>query len=329
MNNRATYLESRLTLRLIFAAIAIAGVSYATIAPAVESNAPAMPSGLVFTDQPLFPAWLGALTGSVDIEIASLDMGGNQYRSVRVPVRLGSLGITVSGGTAGFANGDLTFSLVQDAKQTSINIRGKEIDAGAVAGLASTAVTAPFEFEIMVVGSGRSLHEIAASANGTITVDVQSGRIADVDLRRAGQDLFSLMLSGLNPFRGRDRITALDCAKAHLDIVDGVVNAERLFGMQTTAIDIVCGGILNFESEHVDIKCHPEQGMDWRSERSSLVESLHINGTFLQPKLGVNKVGILRQGASLGAGISKLKLPRLRGVEDQSAEPRPCGISLR
>ena len=266
---------------------------------------------------------------SCDIDIASLNIDGNEFRSVSLPLRVDGEAITVIGGAAGVANGDLTFNLVQDRKQTSIAISGRNIDAGDVAALTSTAVSAPVDFDIKIVGTGWSPREIAATANGMVTVEVRSGTIADADLQRAGQDLFSLMITSLNPFRKRDLPTRLNCAKAHFDIVDGVVDAERLFGMQTVAIDIVCGGTLNFRSELVDMTCRPEQSEGLDTDRSSLVESLHISGSFLQPALGVNKVGILRQGASLGAGITHLKLPSFPGVKGSSEEPRPCKISLR
>ena len=328
MSNRPSRFEIQLASNLTIAALVFVGFATSSIASAAESKgSPAQPS-LIFGDRPLFPHWIRALAGSIDVEIADLDLGGDQFRSIRLPLRMDGQTITVTGATAAFANGSLTLDLSQDQKQTSVAVSGRNIAAGGVAALAGAAVSAPIDFDVNVVGVGWSPRELAATADGTVTVDVRSGMIAYVKLQRAGQDLFSLMIAGLNPFRKRETPTELICAKAHLDIVDGVVNAERLFGMQTGVIDIACGGTLNFRSERVSLACRPKQGAGLQSERSSLLEALKISGSFVQPELDVDKVGILRQGASLGAGITRLGLPILPGARRRSAGGRPCEIVL-
>ena len=169
------------------------------IATELETDGDSRPS--VFSDRPLLPVWLGMISGVVDVDVERLVLNGDEFRELRLPISVADQNITISGGEARFAGGTLTIDIAQHGKQTAIAVSGKNIDAEQVSALKNAAISAPIDFSLDVVGTGWSPREIAASAYGTVSVEIGSGTIADGNLRRVGQDLLSMMMMGLNPFR--------------------------------------------------------------------------------------------------------------------------------
>ncbi len=297
---------------------------------AIESNEAPAGVSLIFNDRPLLPEWVEWFTGSANISVELLTFKGNEFRDVYLPLKATDEVVTIADGSATFANGSLALDFVHSRAGSAVALTGNGIDANLVPALKRIVTAGVINFNIDIEGVGGSPREIASTADGSITISVHDGMIVNSGLERAGQNLFSLMTSGLNPFRPDDEPTRMKCAKARLDIVGGRVDVNRMFGVQTDAINIVCGGTLNFETEAVALTCRPEQTEGHFLEVTSLVESIHIDGSILQPTLAVDKVGIVRQSASFGAGITSFDLSKFRSLLGAPADPLsvPCALSL-
>jgi uncharacterized protein involved in outer membrane biogenesis len=160
-----------------------------------------------------------------------------------------------------------------------IDITGLELaEIGPKASPAPPA-TGLLKIRVAVTGSGRSVHQIAASANGTVTAEVQQGTIRDALAEMTGVDLRGL---GLMATKSRKEIP-LRCAVAELDDHDGTLTARRLFA-DTEAVLITAQGQIHFDTEMLDlaISGHPKSLRLFRFRAPVL-----IKGTLSHPLVEV------------------------------------------
>ncbi len=314
--------------------LASALAQLAVVQPPASSAAEfesAAPGQRVFSDAPLIPVWMEWLHGHVDFQIERLSIDAGEFRNVRLPLRFEDGAVKVAGASADFAGGRLRLVFTQDlaSRRTVMSVQGWEMEAAELPSLPPNAISAPFDFRLKLQGTGRSGREIASTADGVLDIGVREGVIANADLDRVGKDLFSVILAGFNPFVVRDGSTRFDCAQARLEFADGLVDAARVLGLQTPGFDIFCGGTLDFAGEKVALVCRPLQRGSFSSNAPAMVESMEITGSLLEPELRVYKSGLLRQGASLGAGItSKLGVSQFAELLRTETAGRPCELSI-
>ena len=101
---------------------------------------------------------------------------------------------------------------------------------------------------IMVSGRGSSLHQVAATANGTITVVVPHGTVRDSLAEMAGMDL-----RGLGLLVSKDKHDeVLRCAVAIFKDQDGTLTAQQ-FVADTEPVLITGSGRIQFDTEELDL----------------------------------------------------------------------------
>ncbi|TDJ64753.1 MAG: hypothetical protein E2O36_01180 [Proteobacteria bacterium] len=283
----------------------------------------------MFSLAPILPGWLASLTGHAEVNAEELIIGENELRNIRLPIRIENRVIMVDGDSTALAAGKVSLSFRQDQVQmhTTLTLRGEGMAAATMAAFVMHEISAPFDFELEINGNGLSPHDIAATAQGFLFIDVGAGVIANDDINRAGKNLFALIVAGINPFGKDDKSTRFRCAMARLHVVDGKVATTRLLGLQTDDIEIVCGGTLDFDAEAISLQCRPLMHASLGSGSAALLKSIAVTGPFLQPEFEVDTVGLLQQGASFGVGITSINLTNIAGLL-RGATDDACDLSL-
>jgi uncharacterized protein involved in outer membrane biogenesis len=164
---------------------------------------------------------------------------------------------------------------------------------------------------IMVSGRGTSLHQVAATANGIVTVVVPHGTVRDSLAELAGMDLRALGL-----LMSKDtRDTALRCAIAVFKDHDGTLTAQEIVA-DTEPVLITGSGQIQFDTETLDLTLQGEPKelrlFHWRSP-------VLIKGTLSHPAIDIHahKLEIVDTGKAKDADCGSL----IASADSEDARP--------
>ena len=154
---------------------------------------------------------------------------------------------------------------------------------------------------VMVKGQGRSIHQVAASADGTVTAVVTHGTIRSSLAELAGIDLRAL---GLMLAKDKKE-TGIRCIVAGFQAHDGTLNAQSLV-VDTDPVLITGEGQLRLDSESLDfaLRGHPKSLRLFRLRTPVLVR-----GTLVHPAIAVqarNAAGQTAAAVALSAVLTPL-----------------------
>jgi uncharacterized protein involved in outer membrane biogenesis len=175
----------------------------------------------------------------------------------------------------------LTLDAKLDPPAARAEIKIENLQLGDIPRKASGAapIEGPLDSRIEIAGRGRSIHQVAASGNGTVTALVPQGTIRDSLAEFTGINLrgLGLLLSG------DQRETTLRCAVASFTEHDGTLSVQRLIA-DTKPVLITGEGRLDFKSEELDflLRGHPKSTRFLRFRAP-----LHVMGTLLKPAFGI------------------------------------------
>jgi uncharacterized protein involved in outer membrane biogenesis len=143
-------------------------------------------------------------------------------------------------------------------------------------------------------GSGQTLRELAAAANGTVAAVMPNGEVQDTLVQSA-----SLELSGLlGRLRASRKETAIRCAVAKLDVHEGIGTVRTLV-IDTDDALLSGDGTVNLASDSLDIS------LRGRPKKPSLAlrSTVHLQGNLAHPRLSVSGRGVAGPGAAVALGI--------------------------
>lgn len=149
--------------------------------------------------------------------------------------------------------------------------------------------------------SGNSTSALASTLNGQVQMSVGPARMSKAFLNSGGDFAMSL-LDAINPVAKSSDFTQLQCAVAYLPIRSGIMAIDRSVGLETDRLNLVLDGQVNLKNENLSIKLYPKEksGLTTGVNVAGLVQ---INGTLMNPKIGVNKTGVASQAANVGLAV--------------------------
>jgi len=152
-----------------------------------------------------------------------------------------------------------------------------------------------------LAGSGLSVREAAANADGMVGVIVPGGEI-----RAAFAELLGINVArGLGLLFSEDQSTvALRCGIAQFKAEDGVLHAEG-FAFDTEPVLAVGSGTVDLESEELDLVI---DGRPKEPRLISLMAPITVEGSFRSPRIGVQPAGAIAQ-AGVAAALGTLLSP--------------------
>jgi hypothetical protein len=154
---------------------------------------------------------------------------------------------------------------------------------------------------ITVTGQGRSMHQIAATANGTVTAVVPHGTVRDSFAELTGIDLGGLGLLMTKNMRE----TGVRCGVASFHAHQGTLTAQTLV-VDTDPVLITGDGDVHMDSEGLDLKFrgHPKH-MQLLRVRSPIL----VRGTLTHPSIDLqarNSAAQAAEAVALGVVLTPL-----------------------
>lgn len=230
--------------------------------------------------------------------------------------------------------------VVADAKMTGVHSRVPAIQLrGHATGFTLGQVMAqmgkggqlsrgPAQAAFHINAQGKSPHDLAATANGELQLSVGAATVSS-SLVDAGGDFLMTVMNTINPLRKTSDVTQLQCAVAYLPVQKGLVVINQSIGVQTDRLDVTLGGQVNLGSETLNLNITPKEksGLTTGVNPAGLVQ---ITGSLSNPRMGINKTGVVKQATGVGlaimtGGISLLAQNAV-GVVSKSS---PCDNVLR
>jgi AsmA family protein len=166
--------------------------------------------------------------------------------------------------------------------------------------------------------TGNSIAALLGSSNGELNAVITQGSVSKLILEAMGLNIggtVAAMLFG-------DRQVRLNCMVADLGVKDGLMQT-RVFTADTSDALIDVKGTIDFASEKLALKIYTDtKGMRLLSLRSPL----HLEGTFKNPDIGVDKGQVAaKAGAAAVLGVIAAPVAALLAlVQPQSEEKSPC-----
>jgi uncharacterized protein involved in outer membrane biogenesis len=187
----------------------------------------------------------------------------------------------VADALGGHISASLTLDATHDppAAQANLTITDLQLQKFAKKDPEHPPVAGAAQVRIEVTGSGTSLHQVAASANGTVKVQVPHGAIRESLAELSGIDLRGL---GLLLAKDKQEIP-VNCAVATFAAHDGLLTAQNLVA-DTDSVLITGEGQVHLDSEALDLHIH---GQPKHLRLFRLRAPVLVHGTLLHPSVGV------------------------------------------
>ena len=263
----------------------------------------------IFSEESINWDWLTSFKVDVALSIEKLIADKNVFNDLKASAKLSEGELLVAPLKAYFADGHVN-SVLKLKKVNSSAALDVKLDALNLS-LADLGATGDSVLEggttdvvLNLSGTGQSLHQIMSSINGEVVAEVQEGVIKNDSFEMIGTDVLFELLSTLNPFMKEDETTKLECAAVKFSAQDGVLTSRNQIALETSKIKIVGGGIINLDTEELEVGFSPSAKKGIGVNVSSLVKFVRLGGTLRNPHPEADPVGLLKSGAAIGAAVS-------------------------
>ena len=186
-----------------------------------------------------------------------VEVGRLPFEGVSVDATIGRDILTVAPLLARLSGGrveaHLTLDGTLEVPTANVDFRVTDLQLGQLVhkDMAPPSVEGIVGARVRITGKGRSVHQIAASANGTLTAQMPLGALrksfaeaTDVDLRALG-----LLLTK------NQQDVPIRCAVAHFKAADGTLTAQDMV-IDTDPVMISGAGQIHLDSESLDLSVH-------------------------------------------------------------------------
>jgi len=187
---------------------------------------------------------------------------------------------------------------------------------------AQPALDGLLQARLVLAGNGRSIHEIAANAHGTMTAVLPHGIMRAAFAELVGMDLARGL--GLLFTKSRQE-TGVRCAIASFRAQDGVLQVQKLV-IDTDPVLVNGEGEIRLDTEAIDLSLYGEP----KSQRLLRLHSpILVRGTILHPSIGLQAGNAAaRTGKALALGVVLAPLEVLGFVDEDLAKNADCTALL-
>ena len=211
-------------------------------------------SPLLLSDAMISPNVLHAAGATVKYHADRVEVGRLPFEAVSLDANIGHDVLTVAPLLAKLAGGRVTAHLTLDGSKelaaANVDLRITDLQLGQLVhkDTGPSPVEGLVQAQIRITGQGRSVHQVAASANGTVTAQMPLGA-----LRRSFAELTDLDLRGLGLLLTKsEQEVPVRCARVQFKAENGTLTAQDLI-VDTDPVLITGAGQIHLDSEALDL----------------------------------------------------------------------------
>jgi len=281
----------------------------------------------LLADTPIGMSGLRGTDSNIVFRARDVDMGKLQLNTLVARVKVDHGVLTAEPVSAAFADGRVTarwkFDGSRDmiATQVALDFDGLQLGQFGHRDDGQPPVEGLLRGRLKLAGKGRSLHELAASADGTFVAILPHGDIRASLAKLGGIDLRGLGLK----LAGKQEMASVRCGIVDFELHDGTLTSKALV-LDTEPVLIEGSGAADLDSEALDFQFrgHPKHfGVRLRT-------SLVVHGTLAQPVVGL-KAGssVAQAGAGVALGLLLTPLAAIAAFIDPGrAQDADCAALI-
>lgn len=306
----------------------------ADLAPVIglDADLPPPPPGRVLPDLPFKTAGWRQLDADLQLKVQHvvrsrrllLDGGSARLRLQDGVLALEALDIATAGGQL---TGSLTLDARQPELQASANLQLRGVQLAQLFAVADQARAGVGRVHgtAELRGHGSSLGGVLATADGSLRLVAEPGRISRLLMEKMGLHVLEVLQLSLTG----DQAVQLRCAVADFGVQQGVMTARTL-ALDTAVNRVVGSGRIDLGPQTLDLTLVPH------TRTTSLVAlrgPIRLHGPLADPQVQLDTPGILARGAgavALGLVNPLLALvPLVETPKDSKDAPSPCAQAMR
>jgi AsmA family protein len=228
---------------------------------------------------------LRPMTAIVRFRARRVTVGHTTLNTVAAKLTVDRGVLAVSPLSADVLDGKLNVQLKIDARKEipavdlDVRITGLQLGQYARKGMGPPAIEGPLGLRVNLSGRGKSMHEAASSAEGTVTATLPSGTVRESLAELTGIDLRGL---GLLLTKNKQEVP-VRCGIASFQAHDGTLTASNLI-LDTEPVLIAGEGVAHLDTETLDfvLRGYPKS-VRFFQLRSPIL----IGGTLAHPSIGI------------------------------------------
>jgi AsmA family protein len=270
-----------------------------------------VPAALMLSDAPLSPEALRRSDARLTFHAGRVETGRLSLDKVSAKGTLEHGLLTVAPLLAGILGGNLEAHVTLDAKRdppaADADIKIEKLQLADIhrKAFGAAPIEGPLDARIKITGRGSSIHQVAASGTGAVTVVMPQGAIRDSLAELTGIDL-----RGLGLLLSKDQHdTPLRCAVGSFTERDGTLSTQTLIA-DTEPVLIIGEGRLDLKSEQLDflLRGYPKSPRFFRFR-----SPVHVKGTLLKPTFGIEarRLQVIDPGRAKDADCAALSAAAL------------------
>jgi AsmA family protein len=226
---------------------------------------------------------------------------------------------------SGKFDGNVTIDASKEVPESTIDMGIDDVDLSQFksAKLKQPPLQGSMSGRLKIHGYGASVHKLAASADGTVSIALPTGQMNDALAELTGIDVvkgLGLLLSQKQPN------AAIRCGVIDFQAQKGTLDARSVF-IDTTNVLITGRGHVDLDDERLDLSL---QGDPKKVRFFRLRSPITLHGTLLHPAVGVKTENLLAQ-AGVAAALGTLLTPfaaALAFIDPGLAKNKDCSAVL-
>lgn len=285
----------------------------------------------IFPDTPLPWDALKGADADVKISLGKLILaGGVSAANVVLPIAMNQGKLAVAPYSANIAGGTLSGDLRANAADRSVvlTMDGKGFTAEGIAKemkKGEQITGGPMDIRLNVRGAGNSMHDVAASLDGSFVAGMGEGKIRRGTLNVVGADVLAQVASAINPMASKSEYTVAKCAVVNLAITNGVATTNNGIAFVSDELQVTSSGTINLGTERVDLSLSPKARGGIGVGLGSLASAVRIQGPLTSPGIGIDKAGAAKTIGLLGMAFATGGGSILaQGARDRVGSGDPC-----
>jgi uncharacterized protein involved in outer membrane biogenesis len=226
---------------------------------------------------------------------------------------------------AGKFSGSVAIDARKDVPETTIDMGVDNVDLGQFK--SASAKQPPLDGSLVgrvnIHGFGTSVHKLASTADGTLSVAVPHGQMNNALAELTGINV----LKGLGVLLSeKEQATQIRCGIVDFQAQKGILGSKSVF-IDTSNVLITGRGNVDLRDEHLDLSL---QGDPKKLRILRLRSPITLHGTLLHPAVGI-KVDKLLEQAGVAAALGTLLTPAaaaLALIDPGLAKNKDCSAVL-
>ncbi len=295
---------------------------------------PATKKTRFFSAAPINTGWIHKLNGRIDLAATAAGSRLIDLRDVRAQLVLkdGTLAQTVAGQ---MGQGKLALSLGIDARSqpfsAEFKMNGKDLDAGGLVAFRTDNFidNGAFDADIEISATGSSMAELANAADGRVSLGLNRAKMKNQTLDFIGGDIFSNLVTIINPFRSIGEYIDIECGVVHFDVERGMAVSENRLALKTDKVTLFGGGVIDLDDESLKILITPKARKGFGINPSSLAKIVRLGGTLAEPKIEADSSRLPETVATVWAALYSggLSLIAQGWFDRNQANADVCGLA--